>query len=531
MSRAAFKRSYDVFDSSPISSSSTPLQPPTKRYHIDSDASSDTFAFHLPSDSPSNPFGRFKPFVPRGLPRATPVSDHLILRFQLAAQASNVHRIVSVPPNFTFWHLSRLTQFLFGWKDVRTERSPYNKYERIKRHIEHVFTIQKRVSFYSNNSRHVGVIKSGETVVRVAGNIKGLKSRCNDGITWEREECYTLQHLWHRPGTSSELSRAIIYDYDVLSSRKELVYISIYSDSEKLKAQQHDLDDSCNLPYVLIGQGLPNDDDDEEFALDLQQWNEPLAFENYILSQEKDEEESDDDGPSPARLAEEQARVKLRMTAPLPSRLPIDDEEGEVEEEEEEEASVTFKVLNKEAEAPRAFPKKRQSLPRLPDPDESREVGVGYPEEHDERPKAFAKRRAPVAHMPDPDESREIGAHHNPGPREVLAPRREQSPVKKRVVARLPDPDESREVGVSYPSDRKRIHLPDPDESREIDGWSDGDERNARVTLDTRVHALRKKPAAPYHPVKQVPTRGGGRRVVLGALAEEEEAGDSEAEL
>lgn len=38
-----------------------------------------------------------------------------------------------------------------------------------------------------------------------------------------------------------------------------------------------------NVPYVIQGSGLPDDDeDDEDFVLDLQQWNEPNAFLDYI---------------------------------------------------------------------------------------------------------------------------------------------------------------------------------------------------------------------------------------------------------
>ncbi|KAI5117758.1 hypothetical protein M0805_000602 [Coniferiporia weirii] len=472
MSRLSLKRTYDAYDSP---ASSTP-PPGAKRYHFDSDASSDSFALHLPSDSPSNPFGRCKPFVPRTLPRPIPISDHLVLRFQLASQPHSVHRIVSVPVNYTFWHLSRLTQFLFGWKDFRTERGSHGSHEKIRRRVEHAFTVQKRIALYAA-PRHAGLIKSGETVVRVAGNIKGLKPRCKDDITWEREEYYKLQHLWHRPGSSSEMSRAIIYDYDVLSSRKELVHITISSESNKLRTLQQDLKDPSNMPHVLLGQGLPNDDeDDEDFALDLQQWNEPLAFENYIVSQEEDEEnDEDDDSASPIRLAEEQARVKQRMSAPLPKHLPIDEEEDQ-----EDDAPPKFKLLAK-ATDPKAPVKKRASLPlatRLPDPDESREVGVYYPEERK-------------------DASALVLGH---------------SPTKKRAT-RLPDPDESREVG-AWSDDGKKV------------------EKKARATNNARSH-VPAKPAAPFHPVKQVLPRAGNHRVVSGEQTREKEheLAESETEL
>ena len=182
-----------------------------KRFHVDSDASSDAFAFHhLPSDSPSNPFGRFRPFVPRELPQPTPISEHIVLRFQLAHQAHTVYRVATVPLNYTFWHLHRLTQFLFGWKDVRKERDPRNRNMRIERRTEHVFQVQKRVQFYAA-AKHAGLFKNGKPVVWVAGNVKDLKRLATADVPWEREECYSLKHLWHRPGSVNDLSRGIIY--------------------------------------------------------------------------------------------------------------------------------------------------------------------------------------------------------------------------------------------------------------------------------------------------------------------------------
>lgn len=68
------------------------------------------------------------------------------------------------------------------------------------------------------------------------------------------------------------------------------MHITIHTDAEKYRAQL-DLDETNNVPIVLSGHGLPNDDDDDDdFALDLQQWNEPHAFENFVIEQEEDEE-------------------------------------------------------------------------------------------------------------------------------------------------------------------------------------------------------------------------------------------------
>lgn len=90
---------------------------------------------------------------------------------------------------------------------------------------------------------------------------------------------------------------------------------------------------------MVNGSGLPDDeeDDDDDLALDLKQWNDPYAFEDYVSEQDAlFEEKPDDPFPSPTKLAAEQARVKKRMSAPLPKRLPLDDEE-----EEDAKAAVT----------------------------------------------------------------------------------------------------------------------------------------------------------------------------------------------
>ena len=205
------KRPRDAFDTSPASS--TPPDRPgkaVKRYRLDSDAFSDASTYHIPSDSPSNPFGRFKTYQPRGLPSPRPVADHLVLRFQLSRQKHSVHRIVVLPPNYTFWHLHRLTQFLFKWRDYRVEKDPENKHRRVQRRAEHVFTIKKRVVFHLE-TRLPGLFKDGTDVIRVAKDVKELKSMCRDDLPWEREENYTLAHLWSKPESPTNATRGVAY--------------------------------------------------------------------------------------------------------------------------------------------------------------------------------------------------------------------------------------------------------------------------------------------------------------------------------
>ena len=217
-SRSSLKRTIDLCDSP---ASSTPPQPPAKRVHYNplsscapsDDASSDCFPYtprEEPSDSPSNPFGRVKPFVPRGLPRPQPLGDHLVLRFRLATSKHNVSRLACVPSNYTFWHLSRFIQFLFGWKDSKTDRSARNRHEKLLRRAEHAFCVEKDVTMYGV-AKHAGLIKNSRTAIQVINSRRKYSEKVPIGVRVEREECYTLHHVWHRPGSSSELARAIVY--------------------------------------------------------------------------------------------------------------------------------------------------------------------------------------------------------------------------------------------------------------------------------------------------------------------------------
>lgn len=217
------KRSLAAIDSSPASST-PPLPPAKRRREFDSDAASSecSYTYHAPSDSPTNPFGRYKPRLPRSLPHATPTDSHLLLRFQLATQAHNVYRVVAVPSDYTFWHLSRLCQFLFGWKDTRFERDPYNKNVKVERKCEHVFTVQKDVIMFLQATK-AGVIKSGRTVMRVMGDIKGLKADKDEEVRWEREESYSLQNLWRR-GTETNRGVHYVRSYYQLTSSVQSIF-------------------------------------------------------------------------------------------------------------------------------------------------------------------------------------------------------------------------------------------------------------------------------------------------------------------
>lgn len=310
MFRSSLKRTRDIYDS-PVSSTPPTLAKKANRSNrnmLDSDISYDSIMFHLPSDSPSNPFNRFETYTPPIIPPETPVAEHLVLRFKLLTQGPDVHRVVVVPANFTFWHLSRLTKFSFGWKDYRTEKNPYNPSEKIARKVEHYFTIHRRI-LVLNMGRNAGQMKDGKACLRVGGNTSKHRKAPAD-LPWEREERYTLQNIWHSSGNGSDTGRGIVYvrrylfyyrshslltsfsyqEYDVFNKRVERVHITLCPEADKIR-EQLDLEETSGVPLVISGRGLPNDDDDDDdFALDLQQWNEPHAFENYVLEQEDEDE-------------------------------------------------------------------------------------------------------------------------------------------------------------------------------------------------------------------------------------------------
>ena len=189
-SRKPLKRVFDLCDSP---ASSTPPRPPNKRQHVD------------PSDSPTNPFGLFTVTNPRSLPRMSHTDEHLVLRFQLASR-NNVFRIAYAPMNYSFWHLSQLVQFLFGWKDVRYVRTRSSK--RVRREVQHLALVQKDVTFF-NNSTRVGLVKAGRTVAKVVAQLPDKKSsKRYEDSRLELEDGFTLQHVWPK---GTEYNRAVVY--------------------------------------------------------------------------------------------------------------------------------------------------------------------------------------------------------------------------------------------------------------------------------------------------------------------------------
>ena len=226
------KRPRGVFDSP---SSSSP--PSTKRFQSGSSsyASSSTFSSPLkgfatpsghsiPSDSPSNPFSLKTAHI-LILPIALRTSKHLELRFQFVhtepatsrrvpktvsyrSLQNHTHRVVLVPPNYSFKLLYKLVLFLFD-----LDASP-----------EHVFEVQEDVEMYPTSVNKPGYVKKGKTKVKLSRNfddqLKAAKVKgkgkakvkaplSKDGVGWEGEDDYHLGRVW--PQGTEESKKAILY--------------------------------------------------------------------------------------------------------------------------------------------------------------------------------------------------------------------------------------------------------------------------------------------------------------------------------
>ncbi|KAA1476119.1 hypothetical protein DENSPDRAFT_932818 [Dentipellis sp. KUC8613] len=270
------KRALDDLDAGGSSSSPTPA----KRFHSSayttparSQSSSDflfstpytPYSFSIPSDSPTNPFGRHRHMLPLTLPKATSFGKHMALRFQVArspdldkpksskgrsaqgkkrkaparrrdpdtddeevAQAfdtQGTYRIVQVPRSYTFRHLRALLLFLFGG-----DPDPNAQKRRAADDPGHLFEVQRGVVMHTYGNKP-GQVKTGKTWAKLssvqdplcAESFVELAGRADEPAmwlgdekegeewTWENEEDFTIGHAWPDGG---ELRRAIVYHHD-----------------------------------------------------------------------------------------------------------------------------------------------------------------------------------------------------------------------------------------------------------------------------------------------------------------------------
>jgi hypothetical protein len=205
----------------------------------------------IPSDSPTNPFGR-KPSLKLTLPHQTPFSKHLAFRFQFIRDGAQrkdregVYRIAQVPLNYTFRHLHKLLYFLFDGPVApsTTTNSVSAKRKRKdgkQEEFGHLFEAQKSVVVYSL-AHKPGQIKSGRTWAKLSSVRDPYRYRedeaserddndvDSDGDNkseiaewkWEAEEDLTLAHVWpHGP----DLSKAIVYVCCIFSSLSSMTFL------------------------------------------------------------------------------------------------------------------------------------------------------------------------------------------------------------------------------------------------------------------------------------------------------------------
>ena len=221
------KRRFDLCDSP---DSSTPPRPPLKRVRVNAFSASwsscpSTPAHypHTPSDSPTNPFGRFRKLMLLGeemkLPKATSFSKHLPLRLQLVRSGKptrtgeGTYRIVQVPLNYTIRLLHKLLLFLFGVPDLSSS-SPSTSTDStspqdasFSSRDSHLFEVLHSIRTYKPNTIRPGHIKSSCTWAKLSSAHHPFKEDGEDWL-WQDEEDFTLSHVWPEGG---DLARGLIY--------------------------------------------------------------------------------------------------------------------------------------------------------------------------------------------------------------------------------------------------------------------------------------------------------------------------------
>ena len=219
------KRPFDLYDSP---DSSTPPRPPPKRVRVNtfpasssSCPSTPAYYPHTPSDSPTNPFGRFRKLVLLGeemkLPKATSFSKHLPLRLQLvrngkrASTGEGTYRIVQVPLNYTFRHLHMLLLFVFGVPNSsspsRSTVSTSPQDTPSSSRDSHLFEVLHSIRTYKPSMIRPGHIKSSCTWTKLSSGHHPFKEDGEDWL-WQDEEDFTLSHVWPEGG---DLARGLIY--------------------------------------------------------------------------------------------------------------------------------------------------------------------------------------------------------------------------------------------------------------------------------------------------------------------------------
>ena len=254
------KRTFtQVEPSSPLQSSSSPL----KRTHTSTPASRSTASsafstpytpsvYSTPADSPTNPLGLKRRVNNLTLPKATPFSKHIALRFQLVAPADapppkpslwstppdsppsagvvisknpaaaeyacqGTYRIVQVPLSYTFRHLRALVLFLFSGDPAAPPRVPGHLFAvhhgiltsalgEITRSRVRVKLSRARDPYYSSRSL-ADLIATADAQGQGEEDLEDEEEDAS--WRWEGEDDFTIGHVWEV--RSRDPKRGIIY--------------------------------------------------------------------------------------------------------------------------------------------------------------------------------------------------------------------------------------------------------------------------------------------------------------------------------
>jgi hypothetical protein len=209
---------------------SSPISSPAPKRHRVSSSSYSNFSISplftsIPSDSPSNPFGR-KRTISLNLPPVTGFGKHLPLRFQFVDPNSRwkqdregIYRIVQVPLTYNFTHLKYLIFYLFGGQ--------YGLEDRDGSELGHSFHVVKGVTMWNQRYR-LGMVRKSEPWICLSSakdpyrykkewdyklrfeeegdedegareeeeSCDGQDDDDEEPVKWEAEEDFTLAHIW-----------------------------------------------------------------------------------------------------------------------------------------------------------------------------------------------------------------------------------------------------------------------------------------------------------------------------------------------
>ncbi|KAI6021738.1 hypothetical protein BKA83DRAFT_674054 [Pisolithus microcarpus] len=300
--------------SSPCASSSSVLVTPR----------TPAYAWTVPADSPTNPFGRIRRFIHgTTLPPPTSFGRHIALRFQLVNHRADgrefnrdgVYRVVQVPLNYTLAHLRKLIAYIFDPATDAEIVAPYNL-----RRVSNRLTAM--VSSSQDKGKAREILMSPEPVghlFEVQDAVEaGQHGVIKCGHTWAKSS--TARDPYHYPGNDSDGSVFLddesddwrwVAEEDLQLAKawpkgcnlsKAIVYIHITANTKKVPQRKG----KGNKPFVFEAYGSVSLSNPEGTLrpgiVETTRWNRIGAYERFLEAEaEKDwsarplNEDSDDD--------------------------------------------------------------------------------------------------------------------------------------------------------------------------------------------------------------------------------------------